>query len=163
MFRARLLRGRNASHISIRLDSFVRRACNGWAARRPRPPPGTFCRHVPRQVLVDADFHHSGGCLVGRRPALARLQCPLFPGIKMDSSDFRNRCIRVWRERFSPWCLLSRRILVVDDNPDSADALGDLLESMGQQVSVVYSGESGVEIAREQRPQVAFIDLMMPG
>jgi len=28
---------------------------------------------------------------------------------------------------------------------------------------VVYSGESGVEIAREQRPQVAFIDLMMPG
>jgi len=81
----------------------------------------------------------------------------------MDSSDFRNWCIRVWRKRFPPWCLLSRRILVVDDNPDSADALGDLLESMGQQVSVVYSGESGVEIAREQRPQVAFIDLMMPG
>jgi len=58
--------------------------------------------------------------------------------------------------------LPSRRILVVDDNPDSADALGQLLEDMGQQVRVAYSGESGIEIAREQRPQVAFIDLMMP-
>ena len=34
------------------------------------------------KFLVDADFHHSGGCLVGRRPALARLQCPSFPGSK---------------------------------------------------------------------------------
>ena len=27
-----------------------------------------------------------------------------FSRIKMDSSDARNCCIRVWRNRFSPWC-----------------------------------------------------------
>ena len=56
-----------------------------------------------------------------------------------------------------------RRVLVVDDSPDTANALGKLLESMGQQVRVAYSGEAGLEIAREQRPQVAFLDLAMPG
>jgi two-component system, chemotaxis family, CheB/CheR fusion protein len=56
-----------------------------------------------------------------------------------------------------------RRILVVDDSRDTADALGKLLERMGQQVRVAYSGEVGLEIAREQRPEVAFLDLAMPG
>ncbi|MBV8055970.1 MAG: response regulator, partial [Deltaproteobacteria bacterium] len=57
----------------------------------------------------------------------------------------------------------SRRILIIDDQPDTADALGLLLESMGQKVRVSYDGDDAIEIAREQRPQVAFIDLSMPG
>jgi CheY-like chemotaxis protein len=56
-----------------------------------------------------------------------------------------------------------RRILVIEDSPGTADALGRLLESMGQQVRVAHSGETGLRIAREQRPQIAFVDLVMPG
>jgi signal transduction histidine kinase len=59
--------------------------------------------------------------------------------------------------------LPSRRILVVDDNGDAADALGAVLETIGQQATVAYSGESAIQVARQQRPQVAFVDLMMPG
>jgi two-component system CheB/CheR fusion protein len=56
-----------------------------------------------------------------------------------------------------------RRILVIEDSPDAADALGKLLETMGQQVRVAYSGEAGLRMALEQRPQIAFIDYSMPG
>lgn len=57
----------------------------------------------------------------------------------------------------------SRRILVVDDNSDAADSLGAVLDQIGQQAIVAYSGESAIQVARQQRPRVAFIDLMMPG
>ena len=58
--------------------------------------------------------------------------------------------------------LLSKRILVIDDNSDAADALAILLENMGHQVIVAYSGTSALEAARRQNPQVAFVDLTMP-
>ena len=56
-----------------------------------------------------------------------------------------------------------RRVLVVDDQKDVADMLGSLLEHLGQGVRVAYDGEAAMEIARAQRPEVAFIDLSMPG
>ena len=59
--------------------------------------------------------------------------------------------------------LPSRKILVVDDNSDAADALGAMLENIGQQPIVAYNGESAIQVARQQRPRVAFVDLMMPG
>jgi hypothetical protein len=39
------------------------------------------------------------------------------------------------------------RILVVDDNRDSADALGLLLEASGAEVRVVYAGMVGVGLS----------------
>jgi two-component system CheB/CheR fusion protein len=56
-----------------------------------------------------------------------------------------------------------RRILLIEDQPDEAEALRRLLEIMGQQVRVAHTGEEALEIAREQRPQVAFVDFAMPG
>ena len=55
------------------------------------------------------------------------------------------------------------RILVVDDQHDVADTFGGLLESLGQDVRVVHSGEQALAAAREFRPTVAFLDLAMPG
>jgi signal transduction histidine kinase len=57
----------------------------------------------------------------------------------------------------------TRRVLVIEDYPDTANALGRMLEMIGQQVRIAYNGEVALEIAREQRPQVAFVDLKMPG
>jgi CheY-like chemotaxis protein len=55
------------------------------------------------------------------------------------------------------------RALVIDDNPDVADSLVMLMESFGAEVRAAYDGTSGVEAAMEFRPDLAFIDIRMPG
>ena len=56
----------------------------------------------------------------------------------------------------------SRRILVVDDNRDAAQALRLLLEGDGHQVRVADDGPSGLALAREYRPDVALLDIGLP-
>ena len=56
----------------------------------------------------------------------------------------------------------SRRILVVDDNIDSAEVLGALLEHMGHEVFVAYTGARAMEVAHERRPDVVLLDLALP-
>ncbi len=63
----------------------------------------------------------------------------------------------------TPAQLPRRRVLVVDDQKDVADTLGEVLKSLGQDVTVVYDGGTAAEVARTQRPEFAFIDLSMPG
>ena len=55
------------------------------------------------------------------------------------------------------------RTLVIDDNPDVADSLMMLMESFGAEVRVAYDGASGIETAAEFSPDIAFIDIRMPG
>lgn len=54
------------------------------------------------------------------------------------------------------------RVLVVDDNRDGADALGLLLEELGNQVHVTYGGTKALEIATAFRPDLMLVDLVMP-
>ena len=54
------------------------------------------------------------------------------------------------------------KVLVVDDNHDAADTLALLLESMGQQVTVVYDGPAAVAMARTFKPDVILTDIGMP-
>ena len=55
-----------------------------------------------------------------------------------------------------------RRVLVVDDNVDAADVLGEMLEMNDFEVRVSHGGADALELARSFRPEVAFIDLNMP-
>jgi PAS domain S-box-containing protein len=55
------------------------------------------------------------------------------------------------------------RILVVDDNKDSADALGLLLEASGAEVHVAYDGPSAVAAFDACRPSIVLLDLGLPG
>jgi PAS domain S-box-containing protein len=57
---------------------------------------------------------------------------------------------------------LSLRILVVDDNRDSADSLAMMLRLSGHQVQAVYEGESAVALARTWLPDVVLLDIGMP-
>jgi PAS domain S-box-containing protein len=57
----------------------------------------------------------------------------------------------------------SRRVLVVDDNEDAAESLAMLLRLEGQEVRVAFNGPAALQVAREFRPQVAFLDIGMPG
>src|ERR1700733_8549511 len=54
------------------------------------------------------------------------------------------------------------RVLVVDDNRDGADALGLLLEQLGNQVHVTYGGTQALDIAIAFRPDLMLVDLVMP-
>src|SRR5450432_2776557 len=56
----------------------------------------------------------------------------------------------------------SLRVLVVDDNRDGADALGLLVEELGNQVHVTYGGTKALEIAVAFRPNLMLVDLVMP-
>ncbi|HEX5419005.1 MAG TPA: ATP-binding protein, partial [Gammaproteobacteria bacterium] len=55
------------------------------------------------------------------------------------------------------------RILLVDDNVDFASSLALLLKEMGHQVSVAHEAQGGLEAARALRPEVAFLDIGLPG
>jgi two-component system CheB/CheR fusion protein len=55
-----------------------------------------------------------------------------------------------------------RRVLIVDDNRDSADSLGTLLELRGHRVEIVYDGESGLEAAQRFGPEVVLLDIGLP-
>jgi CheY-like chemotaxis protein len=54
------------------------------------------------------------------------------------------------------------RVLVVDDNRDSADSMGLLLSLLGYPVVIAYDASSALERARQFLPEVALIDLAMP-
>ncbi|HEX7334068.1 MAG TPA: ATP-binding protein [Pyrinomonadaceae bacterium] len=55
-----------------------------------------------------------------------------------------------------------RRILVVDDNVDSAESMAMMLELSGHAVVMAHDGAEAVELAKQFQPDVAFLDLGMP-
>jgi CheY-like chemotaxis protein len=56
----------------------------------------------------------------------------------------------------------SLRILIADDNRDSADSLAILLRMTGNDVRAVYDGAAAVSAVREYSPNVALLDIGMP-
>ena len=59
--------------------------------------------------------------------------------------------------------LQGKVILVVDDNVDAADALGELLTSLGASVLVAHDGYEALQVARTSDFNAAVLDLGMPG
>jgi len=55
------------------------------------------------------------------------------------------------------------RVLVIDDNEDSAESLGMLLRLDGHDVRTVYRGEAGLDTAERFDPQLVLCDIRMPG
>lgn len=56
-----------------------------------------------------------------------------------------------------------RRVLVADDNRDAAETMAELLRAEGFEVACAYDGRQAVELAHANSPDVAFLDLDMPG
>ncbi|RYD82774.1 MAG: response regulator, partial [Verrucomicrobiaceae bacterium] len=55
------------------------------------------------------------------------------------------------------------RVLVVDDNVDTAQGLSRLLKRTGYEVRTTFDGPNALELAREFAPQVVLLDLGLPG
>ena len=54
------------------------------------------------------------------------------------------------------------RVLVVDDNVDSAESLSRVMQILGYPVAVAHDGVEAVEMAGHWRPAVALLDIGMP-
>jgi two-component system, sensor histidine kinase len=57
----------------------------------------------------------------------------------------------------------ARHVLIVEDNQDAREGLRLLLESWGHRVEEAADGERGVEQALASKPDVALIDVGLPG
>ncbi|HJT66287.1 MAG TPA: ATP-binding protein [Pyrinomonadaceae bacterium] len=55
-----------------------------------------------------------------------------------------------------------RRILVVDDNFDSAESMAMMLTLSGHHVAMAHDGEEAVRLAQEFQPDLALLDIGMP-
>jgi signal transduction histidine kinase len=55
------------------------------------------------------------------------------------------------------------RVLVVDDNQDAADSLADLLGALGYRPTVAYDPAQAIALAAAGMPEVAILDIGLPG
>jgi len=59
--------------------------------------------------------------------------------------------------------LNSRKVLIVDDDAKIVDIVQLYLKRDGYKVMVAYNGKDALKIARETRPDLIVLDLMLPG
>jgi len=78
------------------------------------------------------------------------------PGVPLETE-------RADRDARYPAVSQDLRILVVDDNRDSANSLAMLLRLQGYETLTAYDGPSALQVVADTRPQVVFQDLGMPG
>jgi len=57
----------------------------------------------------------------------------------------------------------SRRVLLIEDNSDAREMLRQLLEIAGHEVCTAANGASGLELLKAECPDVALIDIGLPG
>ena len=57
----------------------------------------------------------------------------------------------------------ARKILIIDDEPTIADTLAVIFSSSGYNSRAVYSAEQALEVLEEWRPDLAVIDVVLPG
>ncbi len=55
------------------------------------------------------------------------------------------------------------RVLVVDDNLDTAESLGMLVNAAGYDVRTVHDGPAALQVARDYRPNAVLLDIGLPG
>ena len=75
------------------------------------------------------------------------------------------RCPTIWRPvllKLGQHALSRCRILVVDDNKDSADSLAMLLRVKGNDIRTAYDGLEAVEVAEVFQPEVVLLDIGLP-
>ena len=103
---------------------------------------------------------HEGEVTVGTNPtgqgSEFRVKLPLLAGTRQREASNIVHTVAASAEP-------SMRILVVDDNHDSAETLSLLLQMMiGNEVSVAHDGEEALRMAIEVRPAVVLLDIGLP-
>jgi signal transduction histidine kinase/CheY-like chemotaxis protein len=58
---------------------------------------------------------------------------------------------------------IGRRVLLVDDQDEVRDSVGDMLRALGHSVTTASDGSSALDLVRQRPPDVVFTDFGMPG
>jgi CheY-like chemotaxis protein len=58
--------------------------------------------------------------------------------------------------------LARQRVLIIEDNQDTATMMDIMLKEWGQETRVAHDGPSALEVARQFRPQVVLLDVGLP-
>lgn len=82
---------------------------------------------------------------------------PLAWGILLDPS------LRMLIPVEMPPTAVALRILLVEDHPEVAAAQALLLRALGYEVQTAADGPTAIEMAKSQRPDVAVVDIGLPG
>ena len=56
----------------------------------------------------------------------------------------------------------ARSVLIVDDNEMASELLSEFLEISGHDARVAHSGQAALAAARERRPDVFIVDIVLP-
>lgn len=56
-----------------------------------------------------------------------------------------------------------KKLLIADDDPDILNTFATFGKTRGYEVISALTGDSALELAREHRPDVILLDIMMPG
>jgi two-component system CheB/CheR fusion protein len=104
-----------------------------------------------------------GGTIAARSAGLGRgsefiVTLPIAPATSSKGSEDRTAGSRAQGNARRPV-----RVLVADDNHDSADTCTALLQLEGHDVRTAYSGADALRLAQEFEPQLALLDIGMPG
>jgi PAS domain S-box-containing protein len=91
-----------------------------------------------------------GSEFVVRLPLLGGQPAAVAPALAADSAKGGRTFVK-------------RRILVVDDNKDSADSLAMLLRLVGNDVRTVHDGRQALVVAEAYRPHLVLLDIGLPG
>jgi len=59
--------------------------------------------------------------------------------------------------------VMQKRILIVDDEPDTVEMLASRLAHNGYDVLKAHDGAEAVKIAKKERPDLILLDIIMPG
>lgn len=86
-----------------------------------------------------------------------RVRVPALPAATRASADAVPRAKVVRGDAASARC-----VLIVDDNPDGADALAEMLRVLGHEAHVAYDGASALEQAGRLDLDVAVLDINLP-
>ena len=78
-------------------------------------------------------------------------------------SEEGTACGRATRSGERAKASMTHRILVVDDNRDSADSLATLLRLVGHDVCTVHDGRQALVVAATYRPDLVLLDIGLPG
>jgi CheY-like chemotaxis protein/two-component sensor histidine kinase len=110
-------------------------------------------------TLVRSLVQMHGGSVTASSPGLDQgsefvVRLPLL----LEKDDFEQE-VKSWPVRgFRPL-----RVLVTDDNVDAATSLAILLRLEGHEVRTAHDGKQAIEEAGAFHPQVAFLDIGLPG
>ena len=129
------------------------------------PRPNELLRATPRPTPPGR-----GKLILVTNPGILVTKCiAIASGSEKLKVSLGQFCVPVTRfDRILKSFLLGRiavhgRILIVDDEHDTADALAKLVRTFGYEARAVYDGEQAIEQFSTFLPDMALIDIGMPG